>query len=172
MVGVTSLYTQNLAGAILSGIGYCGKNGYRGQSCPKRSSAHTRCISSSLRSILTITIDTASSDEAGFFLAIAAFAYLALACFRMERSGSACSTRGGGSHSEIFQHDRVDFVPSQSKRQVPSIPGWVRIKNPCRTDWPAEYRFRLAIETDGGNLERIPNGAGDINMLIVRGPGG
>jgi hypothetical protein len=37
---------------------------------------------------------TAISDEAWLFLAIAASAYLALACFRMEMSGSACSTHG------------------------------------------------------------------------------
>jgi hypothetical protein len=47
-----------------------GKGGYRGQSCPKPSSGHTRCISSSWRSILTITIDTGGCTTVGWRLQV------------------------------------------------------------------------------------------------------
>jgi hypothetical protein len=42
-----------------------GKGGYRGQSCPRPWSDHTRCISSSWHSILTITIDIGGCTTAG-----------------------------------------------------------------------------------------------------------
>lgn len=58
------LYPSSLRGC------FRGKGGYRGQSCPKPSSAHTRCISSSWRSILTITIDIGGCTAVGWRLQV------------------------------------------------------------------------------------------------------